>query len=172
MLNARALVIVVVILVLLAGTALLLARPSMSGGVGVRRALFAGTVLAALLPFALHAHQVYESLTMLSPTASLHLGPNPALDRFLGIVWLLVIVLSVGGWWLGRRAPAAAAAAPILMCLVYLVALLPHALRSAERGASPTAAPRSWLIGCTVVGVVLLILAARRLRPVPRSSLR
>lgn len=162
--KSRALIIAAVMLLAFAGGAALLIRPP--DGQGARRALFAGLVLGTLLPFALHAHQIYESLTVVAPGAGLSFGRHPALDRFLAAVWILAIGLSALGWPLSRRAPMAAAAIPALMALVYLGYLLPHALRDADPGTSPTASATSWLVGITIVGCAALA-AASRLRVAP-----
>ena len=157
--NSRALIIVAVMLLAFAGGAVLLIRPP--DGQGPRRALFTGLAFGTLLAFALHAHQIYESLTVVAPGAGLSFGRHPALDRFLAIVWILTIGLSALGWMLSRRAPMAAAAIPGLMALGYLGYLLPHALRDADAGTSPTASPTSWLVWITIVGCVALVAASR-----------
>ena len=167
MVNLRFLLLFALMLAGLVASATLVARPNTT--VNVRRQLFTLTVLGALMPYAIHGLQVYESLTTVSSAAGLAIGRYPVLDRWIVSLLLLIILLTVAAWQLSRTKPFAGIVIPVFMGAAYLYGFLPYALGHRGSGTSATAPPKSWLMWAMVVGVVLTAAAARRVSQVGRE---
>jgi hypothetical protein len=130
-----------------------------------REQLFALTVLATLMPYAIHGLQVYESLTTVSPAAGLAIGAYPVLDRWIALLLLVIGLLAGVARMISRTRPLRAVVIPAIMGIAYLFGFLPYALANRGAGTFPTAPPTSWLLWAMLAGFVLTAAAARRLQP-------
>ena len=168
--NLRVLFLFALMLAGLAAGVSLVARPSTTGT--VRRQLFTLTVLGTLMPYAIHALQLYESLTTVSSAAGLAIGRYPVLDRWMVSLLLLIVLLTLATWQVSRTKPFIGVVIPAIMGGAYLFGFLPYALGHRGSGTSPTAPPKSWLIWAILVGVVFAAAAARRVSRIGTEPLQ
>jgi len=155
-------VLIAVMFVGVVSAASLAVRPSRSAH--TRGLLFALTVLGTLTPYAIHGLQVYESLTTVSSAAGLAVGIYPALDRWIALLLLTIVLSALAAWLVSRTRPAVVVAIPAVMGVVYLAGFLPYALRNRPSGTWPTAAPKSSLVWAIVAGVLVTTAAWWRVR--------